>query len=443
MAITSLSSGWNISDSEYNSANNTIGTSPVNRSYCYVCSYNGDAVYVIDPTTNTITNTISTGTLSNATDCCITPDGRYVYATLYGTGEVVVISTATNTIVSTITTAAGCWQIIMSPNGQYCYAVNRTGGTISVISTATNTVVHTITMPSGASPIPIDISPNGRYIYVGDTSTANLVYIYDTITYAQVNTINTGNPTSALGVSLDGKYLITCYDNGSSSVANIYNTSTLSLVHSFTAGAVNSANNMAFSQNGRYCYIVSNLSGYTVIDLMNLTATFVSNAGGGGAAAAITPDGLYLYITYNATNNIIIHRTLDNSLYGSISGTTDPNGILFMPQFYIAQESNLIPSLNPNINTTTNIATLAGTATIAGTATTVSVGASPYTYTNSSASNQQVFIQGGTVSAISFNPNGVSGINLSGLTDNVITMRPNDTLTITYTAAPTVTTIQL
>ena len=89
------------------------------------------------------------------------------------------------------------------------------------------------------------------------------------------------------------------------------------------------------------------------------------------------------------------------------------------------------------------IVSVNGIKTTAGAATAVTVGASPYTYTNSSASNQQVFIQGGTVSAISFNPNGGTGIALSGLTDNVITMRPNDTLTITYTAAPTVNTIQL
>ena len=93
--------------------------------------------------------------------------------------------------------------------------------------------------------------------------------------------------------------------------------------------------------------------------------------------------------------------------------------------------------------TPSGIAKLAGVATTAGAATTVSVGASPYTYTNSSVSNQQIFVQGGTVSAISFNPNGGTGIALSGLTDNVITLRPNDTLTITYTAAPTVNTIQL
>ncbi len=84
-----------------------------------------------------------------------------------------------------------------------------------------------------------------------------------------------------------------------------------------------------------------------------------------------------------------------------------------------------------------------GFKTTAGASTTISVGASPYTYTNSSTSNQQLFIQGGTVSAISFNPNGTSGISLSGLTDNILVLRPNDTVTVTYTAAPTMTTVQL
>lgn len=85
----------------------------------------------------------------------------------------------------------------------------------------------------------------------------------------------------------------------------------------------------------------------------------------------------------------------------------------------------------------------AGIASAAGASTPITVGASPYTYTNTSASNQQIFVQGGTVSAISYNPNGVSGISLNAFTDNVLILRPNDTLTITYTAAPIVNSVQL
>ena len=93
--------------------------------------------------------------------------------------------------------------------------------------------------------------------------------------------------------------------------------------------------------------------------------------------------------------------------------------------------------------TLADIVLASGFSTAAGAATTVTVGTSPYTYTNTSASNQQIFIQGGTVSAITFQPNGGTSISLSGLTDNIMILRPNDTVTITYTSAPTVNTIQL
>lgn len=114
--------------------------------------------------------------------------------------------------------------------------------------------------------------------------------------------------------------------------------------------------------------------------------------------------------------------------------------------FVVTTINNTLDDGNGNAIFTTSgggIVSVNGIKTTAGAATTVTVGASPYTYTNSSTSNQQIFIQGGTVSAISFNPNGGTGISLSGLTDNVITLRPGDTITITYTVAPTVNTIQL
>lgn len=92
--------------------------------------------------------------------------------------------------------------------------------------------------------------------------------------------------------------------------------------------------------------------------------------------------------------------------------------------------------------TAANIITAAGFKTTAGAATAITVGTSPYTYTNSSSSNQEILITGGTITALSFGPDGGTGISLNlGLSQ--IIMRPNDTLTITYTAAPTVNTIQL
>ena len=89
-----------------------------------------------------------------------------------------------------------------------------------------------------------------------------------------------------------------------------------------------------------------------------------------------------------------------------------------------------------------SIITANGFKTTAGAATAITVGTSPYTYTNSSSSNQEILITGGAITALSFGPDGGTGISLNlGLSQ--IIMRPNDTLTITYTTAPTVNTIQL
>ena len=157
-----------------------------------------------------------------------------------------------------------------------------------------------------------------------------------------------------------------------------------------------------------------------------------------------------IFVASSSTNSQAL-RILSNANTTGVSGDAIylvANGNTGAPYLEIywggtTASSKIYVSNIGAFNSSAVVQSTVGFATTAGAATTVSVGASPYTYTNSSASNQQIFIQGGTVSAISFNPNGGTGIALSGLTDNVITMRPNDTLTITYTAAPTVNTIQL
>ena len=140
-----------------------------------------------------------------------------------------------------------------------------------------------------------------------------------------------------------------------------------------------------------------------------------------------------------------------NPIFGVLTSTQSLEGIGHTA--FTIQDGNQIYTFNSTLDdgsgnagftkSGAGIVSVNGIKTTAGAATTVTVGTSPYTYSNSSSSNQQLFIQGGTVSAISFKPNGGTGISLSGLTDNVFVVRPGDTVVVTYTAAPTMTTIQL
>lgn len=63
----------------------------------------------------------------------------------------------------------------------------------------------------------------------------------------------------------------------------------------------------------------------------------------------------------------------------------------------------------------------------------VTVGASPWTYTNTNGFPVEVIVGGGTVSAVSKN-----GTSLTGVTSGTFTIGGGETLTITYSAAPTV-----
>ena len=169
-----------------------------------------------------------------------------------------------------------------------------------------------------------------------------------------------------------------------------------------------------------------------------------------GTQSINTTSGYPLELTSTGAATVFINMNNSSGQYAYMFGdganfeiVSTTGGMIFLIQdgYYITIQNG--SGVTQITLSSTGIVSANGIKTTAGAATAVTVGASPYTYTNSSASNQQIFIQGGTVSAISFNPNGGTGISLSGLTDNVITMRPNDTLTITYTAAPTVNTIQL
>ena len=64
-------------------------------------------------------------------------------------------------------------------------------------------------------------------------------------------------------------------------------------------------------------------------------------------------------------------------------------------------------------------------------------GASPYTYTNTSGAATMVYVAGGTVSALALSRQGTS--RTIGATSGAYYLLPNDSITVTYTVAPTVT----
>lgn len=72
-----------------------------------------------------------------------------------------------------------------------------------------------------------------------------------------------------------------------------------------------------------------------------------------------------------------------------------------------------------------------------GARTAVSVGASPFTLINSENCPIQVFVSGGTVTALTFSRDGAT-FDSCGLLAGMVALSPNDRIVITYSIAPTV-----
>ncbi len=72
-----------------------------------------------------------------------------------------------------------------------------------------------------------------------------------------------------------------------------------------------------------------------------------------------------------------------------------------------------------------------------GTVVAATVGASPYTYVNTSGFTQDAIVAGGTVSNVSFSRGGLFYTVPAG----TVTLSPGDSLRVTYTVAPNVTII--
>ncbi len=84
----------------------------------------GNAVAVIDTTTDTVTSTISLAPASGPFDIAFTPDGSRAYVTDLSSNSVSVIDTTTNMVLNTIGSIPTPAGIAITPNGRFAYVEN-------------------------------------------------------------------------------------------------------------------------------------------------------------------------------------------------------------------------------------------------------------------------------------------------------------------------------
>jgi len=148
-----------------------------------------------------------------------------------------------------------------------------------------------------------------------------------------------------------------------------------------------------------------------------------------------------LFQNKTGSYNISIHNNIDAyTIYPLNNGSYGDNELLIAPKVgliggvdnnaynFSSSSISIIPSTSSYVIIYGELATSFG-----GTApTSITAGASPYTLTPSSTTNQMVIIGGGSVSSIELNG------TTTGLTSGSFYCRAGDSLTITYSTAPTI-----
>ncbi len=195
----------NVTDVATNTVINSIvsGTTPLFLSFnpsgtlVYVPNLNSGTVNVIDVATNVVVNTIIVGSSPSA--AVFNPSGTLAYVTNLGSKSISVIDVSTNTVVKTIPVGngfSGPWQIAFNPSGTLAYVANGNcvfaceGNTISVINVATNTVVNTIStsLSSGAAPSFVQFNPSGT-IALAANQGGNFISVIDVATNTVIKNI--------------------------------------------------------------------------------------------------------------------------------------------------------------------------------------------------------------------------------------------------------------
>ena len=206
------------------------------------------SVEVIDTSSNSLTATITIGTLPTVqtpgvllSGIAISPDGTRVYVSNVEGNQIWVIDTASNQVVATIPAAVlGFVGMSISPDGGRLYAASvGNPSVVDVIDTKTDTVATSIALPGSDVPTRIAVTPDGTHAYV--TGETGHVWVIDTATNATVTTIpiSDGQPLLDIAFTPDGtRAYIACGNNNTIYVLDTGTSRILSQITSAYPGGV-------------------------------------------------------------------------------------------------------------------------------------------------------------------------------------------------------------
>ena len=325
--------------------------------FAYVCNTASGNVSLLNMSTLTKALNINTG--GSPVSVVFSPDSRYAFVANIHNNEVDVINTMQNAVIKRIRVGHKPQGIAVSPNGKIIIVANAGGSSVSIINAATFSVIRNIR--TGKNPTSVAFSPGSspvRYIYVS-SGKENEIYVYSEKNFALVRKFKTLSDPSSLGLTPDGMMLfVVNYQNMALSIYNAVHFNHIKTINlptgpinvavspdgSAALVTVTSASSAAFIRIKRTSTAYASIAPASPV-VVGTPATAVTSpvqvsaagpqaapyayapayvppsnyapqpfgkvatvyTGKGPTAAAVTPDGKYLYVinTQGATLSII------------------------------------------------------------------------------------------------------------------------------------------
>jgi YVTN family beta-propeller protein len=291
--------------------------------FAYV-SLSSGSVAVINTKTNTVVTTIPVGK-TGLSNIAATPDGTRVYATSPLDNAVYVVNTVSNAVIGNVPVSVPA-AIGITPDGTRAYVTSRVySGVVSVIDTFSNTVVATISVPDLS--YWVAFTPDGNKLFVVANNAPGSVYVIDTNpnspTYNKIlATIPAGTYPGGVGITPNGKFAYV--GNGVSADLLVIDTSTYSIVT--TIPIPNGASVPAVSASRVYVPEYFAPAVAVVNALTNKVITTIT-VGPSPVVAAFTPSRANVYVANGGTNTVSVIATATNTVVATITVASGPSDI--------------------------------------------------------------------------------------------------------------------
>jgi PQQ-dependent catabolism-associated beta-propeller protein len=219
-------------------------------------------------------------------------------------------------------------------SGSHAWVSNERAGTVTVIDTATDKVVATVKL--GFRPRGIEVSPDGRRVYVALSDTArntqgpgDAIVAIDAATRKLVTRYDAGTDPERFAVSRDGSRLYA--SNEDAGTATITDLKKRKVLKALVVGI--EPEGVALSPDGRWIYVTAETSNtVSVIDTRaaRVVASFLVDPR--PRAAAFSPDGRRAYVTAEIGGTVSVVDTARHQVVRSIPiPGAHPVGVVVSP----------------------------------------------------------------------------------------------------------------